>query len=254
MQVWLRPDRPAVIGHRGVRAVIPENTIPSYRAAIDLGVEVIEADALLSRDGELVMMHDTTVDRTTDGAGRVSELTWRELAELDAGTWFGPDFTGFRIPRAVELMELASEAGIAVCLEAKGATPAEVRAVAERLALLVAEHDAFDWAFVSSFDHSALAAAKAEVPALMLAPERLPEHGAQTVAEAVRQVTALGAPVLQHKWELLTADLVDTLHDEGIGVWAWNTNDERSVRLALALGVDGIIGDDVDLIASAVRG
>jgi glycerophosphoryl diester phosphodiesterase len=84
----------------------------------------------------------------------------------------------------------------------------------------------------------------------MLAPERLPEHGVQAVDETIRQAKVLGAGVIQHRWELITAELVDTLHEAGIGIWAWNTNDERSVRLALALGVDGIIGDDVDLIMS----
>lgn len=247
---WLRPERPVVVGHRGARAAVPENTMPSFRAAIELGVEVIEADALLSRDDELVLMHDATVNRTTNGQGSVADLTWPELAQLDAGSWFSPSFAGYRIPRAAELMELAREAGIALCLEAKGATHAETCRVAERLAQLVVDSDAIDWAFVSSFDHGALAAAKAAVPALMLAPERLPEHGVQSVDETIRQAKALGAPVIQHRWELITAELVDALHEAGIGIWSWNTNDERSVRLSLALGVDGIIGDDVELIMS----
>ncbi|MEO3863393.1 glycerophosphodiester phosphodiesterase family protein [Acrocarpospora sp. B8E8] len=245
---WLRADRPLVVGHRGQCAHIPEHTMPSLRAAIAKGAEMIEADALLSRDGELVLMHDTTIDRTTDGTGPLTDLTWAELSELDAGSWFGPAFAGLRLLRAQDLLDLARAEGIALCLEAKGDTTEDVTRVAERLARLVADNDALGWAFVSSFDHGALAAAKAAVPALLLAPERLPEHGTQTPAETVRQALALGAPVIQHRWELISPHLVDTLHDAGIAIWAWSTNDEDAVRISLALGVDAIMGDDVDLL------
>lgn len=245
---WIRPGRPLVVAHRGLRARVPEQTMPSFRAAIEHGAEMIEADALLSRDGELVLMHDDTVDRTTDGGGRVADLAWDELSRLDAGSWFAPEFAGLRIPRAVELIELARSAGIGLCLEAKGATTAEATAVAVALARLVADLDATSWAFVSGFDHRALAAAKAAVPGLLLAPERLPERGVQPPEETLREVLLLGSPVVQHRWELISADLVDVLHGAGIAIWAWNTNDLGSARLSVALGVDGVMGDDVDLL------
>lgn len=222
--------------------------MPSFLAAIEHGAEMIEADALLSRDGELVLMHDDTVDRTTDGHGRVADMAWDELARLDAGIWFGPEFAGLRIPRAEELLDLARSAGIGLCLEAKGSTTAEATAVAVALANLVATRDATAWAFVSGFDQDALAAARAAVPTLLLAPERLPEHGVQLPEETLRQARALRSPVIQHRWELISADLVDTLHAAGIGIWAWNTNDLGSVRVSIALGVDGVMGDDVDLL------
>jgi glycerophosphoryl diester phosphodiesterase len=222
----------------------------SFRAAIEHGAEMIEADAQLSRDGELALMHDDTVDRTTDGHGLVGALTWDELSHLDAGGWFDPAFSGLRIPRVVDLLDLARDTGIGLCLEAKGPTPDHKRRVAIALAALVAEHDATARAFVSSFDHEALAAARATVPDLMLAPERLPEHGPQAAGETVRQALALGAQVIQHRWELITADLVAALHEAGIAIWAWNTNDEASTRSSIALGVDGVIGDDIDVLVA----
>jgi glycerophosphoryl diester phosphodiesterase len=247
---WVRPDRPLVIAHRGLRAHVPEQTMASFRAAIEHGAEMIEADALLSRDRELVLMHDDTVDRTTNGHGFVREMTWAELAELDAGTWFEPKFAGLRIPRVAELIELARDAGIGLCLEAKGATPDEAARVAIALATLIADRDAVDWAFVSSFDHEALSKARESVPALLIAPERLPEHGPQPTEETVRQAIGLGTSVLQHRWELITPSLLEALHEAGVAVWAWNTNDAESVRSTMALGVDGIIGDDVDLLVA----
>ena len=222
----------------------------SFGAAIEHGAEMIEADALLSRDGELVLMHDDAVDRTTNGHGYVRDLTWRELSELDAGTWFDPMFAGLRIPHATELIELAREAGVGLCLEAKGATPDEAARVATALATLVAQQAALDWAFVSSFDHEALTGATQAVPDLLIAPERLPEHGAQPAKETLRQAIALGTRVLQHRWELITPALIETLHNAGVALWAWNTNDAESVRSTLALGVDGIIGDDIDLLVA----
>ena len=248
---WLRPDHPLVVAHRGQSALVPEQTIASFQAAIDLGAEMIEADAQLSHDGRLALMHDLTVDRTTNGSGRVAELGWEELSRLDAGGWFNPRFRGLRIPLAEELVDLAGSAGIGLCLEAKGATTAEATRVAVALAHLVRDRDALRWAFVSSFNHRALADARRAVPGLLLAPERLPDHGPLPAEEALEQVIALGAPVLQHRWELLTAELVDLLHREGFAVWAWTTNDERSLRAAIGLGTDGLMGDDTSLLLKA---
>jgi glycerophosphoryl diester phosphodiesterase len=248
---WLRPDRPLIVAHRGLRAHVPEQTVASFQAAITHGAEMIEADAQLSRDGQLVLMHDVDVDRTTNGHGSVADLTWAELSSLDAGGWFDPMFSGLRIPRASELLELAQAAGISLCLEAKGYSRDQAADIAVAIADLIVERDATTWAFVSSFDHEALIAARARVPAILIAPERLPEHGVQPAAETLRQAIDLEAPVIQHRWELLSADVVDTLHDGGVAVWAWNTNDARSARLALALGVDGVMGDDVDVLVTA---
>jgi len=247
---WLR-DRPLLIAHRGLRARIPEQTMASFQAAIEHGAEMIEADAQLSLDRELVLMHDDTVDRTTDGHGLVGDLTSTELSRLDAGSWFDPAYSGLRIPRARDLLDLGRDSGIGLCLEAKGPTAEYRRDVAVALAALIADHGATQRAFLSSFDHQALAAARALVPDLMLAPERLPEHSPQTATETLRQALALGAPVIQHRWELITADLVETLHEAGIAIWAWNTNDDDSTRVSIALRVDGVIGADVDVLVTA---
>jgi glycerophosphoryl diester phosphodiesterase len=103
---------------------------------------------------------------------------------------------------------------------------------------------------MSSFDHAALALAKAKVPALTLAPERLPEHGPPNVEAAVQQAQALGAAILQHRIDRLTPEVMRALHDHDIAVWAWPTDDEQSLADSLRLGVDGVIGDDVTLMQS----
>ena len=242
---WLGRPRPLIIAHRGHSIDLPENTLEAYRRAIELGVEMIECDVNMTRDGELVMIHDWTLDRTTTTAGRVEDLTLAEIGSVDAGSRFHPAFAGARIPTTSETLDLAREAGILMCFEVKGETPAHFRRVAEALVDLFVEKDAFGWAFMSSYDHEAMAAAKAKVPELMLAPERLPDDVPPDPAEAIRQATALGAPVLQNHWRFLTDDLLAGLHDNGIAVWAWPTTEEEAIIASLDAGVDGVMGDDV---------
>ena len=102
-------DNIYVAAHRGWPAVYPENTMESYRAAADLGVDQIENDIRVTRDGELVLIHDAAVDRTTDGHGLVEEMTFRELRALDAGGWKGERFRGAKIPTLIEFMEMVQE-------------------------------------------------------------------------------------------------------------------------------------------------
>jgi glycerophosphoryl diester phosphodiesterase len=249
---WLSPAKPLVIAHRGHSIEVPENTLEAYRRAIELGTGMIECDVNRTRDGQLVMIHDWTLDRTTSGSGPVRNATLADVAQLDAGAWFGPEFRGLRVPTTAETIELGREAGIRMCFEVKGETPDEFLGTAELLADLLAERDALDWAFMSSYDHEALAAAKARVPELLLAPERLPDDVPVDLDEALRQATALRAPVLQNHWRFATRDLVRTLHDADIALWLWPTTAEAEIAAGLAIGVDGVMGDDVAAMVRAV--
>src|SRR5215216_6571206 len=91
---WLRDYRPLSVAHRGHSIAYPENTLEAYRKAIELGVEMIECDVNITRDGTLVMIHDPTLDRTTTGTGRVSAASWEDIQRLDAGGTFNPEFVG----------------------------------------------------------------------------------------------------------------------------------------------------------------
>lgn len=244
---WIRPHNPLIIAHRGQPAETPEQTLESFALAIERGAQVIEADVQLTSDGVLAMMHDPTIDRTTNGSGTVAAHTWSELQALDAGTWFGPAFAGTRIPSAAATIELAREGGIALCLEVKGRPGREANGVAVALAHLIEESGAGSFVFMSSFHHRALAAGQAMLPGLLIAPERLPDRGARSTASVVRQAQVLGAQVVQHRWEFMSAEVIDALHDIGTAVWAWNTNDARAIAIARAMGADGLITDDLRL-------
>jgi glycerophosphoryl diester phosphodiesterase len=243
---WIR-EAPLAIAHRGQRASFPEQTISAYRAAIELGADGIECDVQLTRDGRLAMMHDLTVDRTTDGRGPVAGLSWEELAGLDAGSWFEPRFAGCRVPSLEETLELAVASGIVLCVEVKGAAADALRTAAA-VAGLVRARDLVDQVFISSFDHAALAVARDVLGRPLLAPERLPEAGPPDPPAAVAQATALGAAVLQHRWEDLTSEVVDALHGAGVAIWSWPIDSLESVARSVAAGADGVIGDDVALL------
>jgi glycerophosphoryl diester phosphodiesterase len=243
---WRRSS-PLAIAHRGQRATVPEQTIEAYRAAIELGCDAIECDVQQTADGRLVMIHDLTLDRTTTGRGPVAAASWNTIRGLDAGSWFTGTPTSCRIPTLDETLELAVASGIPLCIEIKG-TPSEARATAAAVARLLAERGLLDAMLVSSFDHDALAVAAATSPGIHLAPERLPEGGPADPAEAVAQATRLGASVLQHRWEDLTSEVVDALHDANVAVWSWPVDSEEAVLHSVALGADAVIGDDVALL------
>ena len=245
---WLREYRPLSVAHRGHSIAYPENSLEAYRKAIELGVEMIECDVNITRDGKLVMMHDATLDRTTTGSGRVSASTWEEIQRLDAGGKFKSEFAGVRVPSTEETLLLYKEAGIFSCFEVKGADGDESDRVALGLTELFIKHDMLDKAFLSSYHHESLYLAQSKCPELLLAPERLPDDALADPPEALRQAQFFSAPVLQHQYTVLTADVVRLLHENEIAVWSWSTTDEPSMLFSIELGADALMGDDVQLM------
>ncbi len=250
---WRRDTRPLSISHRGHSLAYPENTRLAYEKAIELGVEMIECDVNLTRDGVLVMMHDWKLDRTTTGTGRVSEATWDEIQRLDAGTKFKPEFAGLRVPTTEETLLLFRDAGIMGCFEVKGENDDEANRIAAALIELLLKHDALSYALMSSYKHGALALAKARAPELVLAPERLPDDAPPDPPEAVRQARALGSAIIQHEYSVMSEDLVRVLHANDIAVWAWPTTTEESLVQSLTRGADALMGDDVRTMLAVIN-
>lgn len=243
---WLR-SAPLVMAHRGQRATYPEQTLEAYEAAIRLGAEAIETDVQRTGDGRLAMMHDLTLDRTTSGHGPIADRSWAEVRALDAGSWFGSGFAACRVPSLEETIELVVGAGLMLCVEIKGEAD-ETPATAVAVATLLRDRDLLDQVFISSFDHAALQAARSAVGSPLLAPERLPDTGPSDPSTAAGQAIALDAAALQHRWEDLTAEVVDAVHDAGTAVWSWPIDTLDSIGRSVAVGVDAIIGDDVALL------
>jgi glycerophosphoryl diester phosphodiesterase len=264
---WIRDYRPLSVAHRGHSIAYPENTLEAYRKAIELGVEMIECDVNITSDGTLVMMHDSTLDRTTTGTGRVSAATWQEIQQLDAGRFatpalragageqieFKPEFTGVRVPSAEETLLLYKEAGILSCFEVKGGDADESNRIALGLVDLFIKHDMLDKAFLASYHHEALHQAQAKCREVLLGPERLPDDAPADPPEAVRQAKAFHAPVIQHQYTVLTDEVVRVLHENEIAVWSWSTTDEPSLVFSIEVGADAVMGDDVQLMLEVLN-
>jgi glycerophosphoryl diester phosphodiesterase len=250
---WIRPTRPTTLAHRGHSIAFPENTMSAFRAAIEAGVDAIESDVHLTSDGHLVMLHDETLDRTTNGHGPVIDRTLEEVRALDAWGRFGERFRGERVPTLDQLLDLAAEARIFVVIEVKGADHSESLAVADAVADRLAERGELDRHLLSSFDQAALGAVRARYPMLDVAPDRLPEVGHLPPEAVVAQARAIGARVMQVLHTEIAPELVDAHHAADIALWSWTINTPEQIEASKAMGCDGLMGDDARALVAAVR-
>ncbi len=232
----LRGEKPAqlqVIAHRGGTIGTPENTLAAFENAIALGVDWLEMDVQRTRDGTLVVIHDTTVDRTTDGTGRVGDLTLAQLRALDAGG-------GERIPTFAEVISLAKAAGVKILPEAK--SPQLYPGLGAEMAAMLAENGYVQNSAVQSFSAAALADIHAVNSDIQLC--RL--YGRKTFSlkdpqpSSVQILCPMALPVIINPW------MVKQAHADGRRVFVWLGDLERPaiLRLLLAIGVDGLMVND----------
>ncbi|RUV79079.1 phosphodiesterase [Mesorhizobium sp. M5C.F.Ca.IN.020.14.1.1] len=228
----MTPQTMRIAGHRGHSAGAPENTLAAFRKARELGGDRItcETDLSLTSDEELVLIHDETVDRTTDGHGLVRNMTYSEIAKLDAGRWFGPQFAGERIPRLRDALRLAREVGIIYQVELKNYDRDDL--IFPKLRALIDELDCADLLQFSSFDFVQLRALKKaipEVPTVGLSHSRLIDPAA-LAREA--NVDAINLEI-QH----FPSGESHQLHDAGFAVFLLVPRPEKLAKLK-AYGVD----------------
>lgn len=226
---------PVLIGHRGAAALAPENTLAAISAGIDRGVDMVEIDIQQSADGVLVLMHDATVDRTTNGSGSVRDLSWDELRALDAGAWFSPSFAGERVPSLAEALALTEDAPVRLVIEVKD--PDRYPGITENLAALLDEFDAHDRVTVISFDHAWLRDFRTRSPAIplgylyiaALSPGDLPDNAFMNV-----------------HWTNVIVDptLIWRAHRSDRQIMVWTVNNSTLIRALRWMGVDGITTDD----------
>jgi glycerophosphoryl diester phosphodiesterase len=228
----------SVCAHRGDMASAPENTLPAFVSAVEKGAAMIEFDIHFTKDGQLVVIHDTTVDRTTNGSGKVAELTFEEIRALDAGSWFAPAFAGARVPTLREALEVIPEHVLCNVhsKQAEGIAAAAARVIAEMGRL----HQCF-----LACTTAQIAEARAAVPEIMTCNmSRTPGDRSAYVETTIN----IGAEFIQlHKrngYEGVAAH-VERLHAAGIRV-NWCCDDDPEVLRALAAaGVDYVLTDDV---------
>ncbi len=223
-----------IMGHRGAAAYEPENTLRSIRTALAMGVAAVEIDVQLTKEGELAVIHDGTVDRTTNGKGAVRDFTLAELKRLDAGR-------GEAIPSLAEVVAaVAGKAHLVIEVKHPETAPALLQFFRAR--------DIFEETHVISFWHPVLKAMKEQEPRL--------RTGVLLVgcpADPVGLARAAKAEALVLHYGYVTPDLVAAAHAAHLLVFVWNIDDVETVKPYLAMNLDGIGSNRPDVLVEYVR-
>ncbi|WP_370570280.1 glycerophosphodiester phosphodiesterase [Paenibacillus sp. JCM 10914] len=224
------------IAHRGAAGEAPENTLASFQLGLDQGCDGIELDIHLSKDGQLIVCHDNTIDRTTDGTGKIREMTAAELKQVDAGSWFDEKYAGERIPLLEEVFERVPP-DIMINIEIKDTSGHALEPV---LLDLMKRMNRIDNVVISSFDHQTLVHLKRldERVKIGLLYDCKPVRHARMAA-----ITGVDVYSLHPNFNRLDqADTRDAV-EEGLQVYAYTINHELSIAKAIEYGVSGIITD-----------
>jgi glycerophosphoryl diester phosphodiesterase len=229
----LRGSRILLGGHRGNADEFPENTLVSFRSAIDLGADLIECDVHLSEDGALAVIHDHLLDRTTNGRGLVRDHTMAELKRFDAGSWKDPRFGGERIPTLDEILELA-KGKVGVAVEIKN-LPLIYGGIEEAVVAAVRNADMIHDVVVIAFDHRCIKRIGELEPDILTG-----------VLEASRPVDPLrlmddaNADVYCPHWAAIEPETAEELHSAGKLIGVWTVDDAFSLAWSKALPANAI--------------
>jgi glycerophosphoryl diester phosphodiesterase len=233
------------VAHRGASGYAPENTFSAFDKAIDMKADYLELDVQLCKDNKLVVIHDPTVDRTTNGSGKVQDLTWERLRSLDAGSDFGVEFAGERIPLLDEVLErYAGKIGIVIELKEPGLNPGIEQKAADALTRYDLNKGKNGKVIVQSFDPNAILRFKQIVPDVPVGILVRTDDGDITDDEL--ESYAAFAQFVNPQLDRVNKSLVDRIHRLGMGVIAWTVRRQEDVSSLWEAGVDGIFTDYPD--------
>jgi len=245
---------PLVISHRGANRLAPENTLAAFNKALEFGVDGFENDVHMTRDGHLVVCHDDTVDRTSDGSGLICGKTLEELRALDFGGWFSPAFAGEKIPTLAEFFELCTPLRV-INVEIKRA-PDGSTASAPAVVRLAREMGVFDKLIVSSFDMDMLQACLAEDADTRVC--YLYAFDSPYMEELSDDLGAFAKKYGLYAYHpivlLVSQDYIDECHAAGVVVNPWTVNQDHAIATLRDWGADGVITDEAALAMKIAYG
>jgi glycerophosphoryl diester phosphodiesterase len=224
-----------IIAHRGWSGRAPENTMAAFTAALEFKVDGLELDIHRSKDGKLIIGHDPTVDRTSNGKGFIKDLTWEELRRLDAGSWFGSHFQNERILQLRSLFELVQKSDLLINIELK-TDLFSYPGIEEQLVKMIKDFELVEQCIVSSFNHYSLLKITAALPEL--------KTGILYNANLYQPWTyakQLNVAALHPKYLSVSSEMVAQAHRNGLLVNTWTVNEPELIRQVIATGVDAII-------------
>lgn len=250
MNLFLQPrTQPLIIAHRGSSTHAPENTLAAFTLAADQGADAIELDVTLTRDGQVIVIHDDTLDRTTNGHGRVDQLPFAEVAQYDAGSKFAAKFAGERVPLLSQVFEAVGQRAL-INVEIKSTT-IRSSGLEARVIDLIRQHGLIERVIVSSFNPLALITIKRAEPRLACGLLYSPD-------EPIYLSRAWLAPLIPNldarhpRANTVTTDVVKQIHARRQKVNVWTVLEAAEVKTLTALGVDGLIGNDPVMMRNAL--
>ena len=241
LNLWPRQSSSLVIGHRGAMGYAPENTIASFEDGVRRGADLIEFDVQLTVDREVAVMHDPTVDRTTNGEGIVRELTWKKLKAMDAGAWFGPSYVDQWVPSLTEVIhkfrnrKTAHGAPLGLIVEMKTAK-GSAGSLADAVVAVLQREKFTDRVCVISFDAVALQEVRNANKhlAIGLLYSEDPEE------TRLAQARQMGAQAIFPRKSAVTSKNVQAAHNAGLAIATWTANTKIEMKRMIACGVDAI--------------
>lgn len=235
-----------VVAHRGASGYAPENTIAAFDRAVKMKSDYIEVDVQRTKDGKLVIIHDTTVDRTTDGTGKVGSLTFEEIRSLDAGSWMLENFKGEKVPTFEEVLKrYKGKIGILIELKSPELYPGIEEEVANLLKAYHLDKPRNEKVIVQSFNFDSMKKADQLLPRMPIGV--LINRASDTTDTAIEQFADY-AEYFNPSYGLVTEELVTKVHEAGMKVQSWTARSRDTVQFLLDMKVDGIITDYPDYV------
>jgi glycerophosphoryl diester phosphodiesterase len=241
-----KEEKLVIVAHRGASGYAPENTMAAFEKSVQMKADYLELDVQFSQDGRLVVIHDTTVDRTTDGTGPVGSLTFDQLRQLDAGSFFSEEFKGEKIPSLEEVLDAyRGRIGILIEIKASYLYPGIEEKVAAALRDRNMDKPDNGKIIVQSFEFESVKKFHALLPDI---PVGVLTSGSHHLTDAMLAEFSTYADYVNPNLAYVNVDLVKRVHRLGMGVMAWTVRNRSQVQPLLDVGVDGIITDYPDYV------
>ncbi|MGY8978489.1 MAG: glycerophosphodiester phosphodiesterase [Cytophagales bacterium] len=239
-----------IIAHKGASGIAPENTLASFQAALDIGVDIIELDVRQTKDEEIIVFHDQFLDRTTNGMGNVHEYTLEQLKQLDAGSWFSSKFSDQKIPTLKEVLDLV-DGRCQVLIEIKHMDHPHYHDFSDKLVDVIRlEENGFDWVLLQSYEDKYLEEAQIYDDRIQINKMLIGEDSTPLLAFYIETKLKLGhgdskgnLKTLNPEFKTLSPRRIFRMHSRGFKVFTYSVNTREDMIKMLNMGVDGIITD-----------
>lgn len=242
-------SRVQVIAHRGYSAAAPENTLAAFREAVELRPDFMECDVRRTKDDEIIVIHDPTLDRTTNGSGNVADYTLDELRQLDAGSWFAPEFAAEKLPTLDEVIEIAKGTGVVLIVEIK-----EPGTEDEVVAALY-DHGIAEQSMLCSFHYQVGVRMPELAPEIRFSPINAPKHevGEDEAVALADEAAAVNGSMFAVHYKAITPALVKATHSANMLMEAWTVDDADEMRRLEDMGIDALGSNDLALALEVLR-